>query len=93
MLAEVLRIFATYIRELYVIFKLNRVRTGVERFHLSMRKWGLAPSLNCKGSVTEKTADHALTACPIRREQYGAQSLTVLNDETGYWHNTIIASI
>ena len=61
-----------YIHELYVIFKLNRVQTGVERFHLFMRNWGLAPSLNCKCSDTEQTADYALTACPIRREQHGA---------------------
>ena len=80
-------------RELYVAIKLNRVRTSVERFHLSMRKWGLAPSPNCKCKATEQTADYTLTACPIRREQHGARSLTVLNEETECWRNTIIASI
>ena len=46
--------------------KLNRLRTGVGRFHLSMHKWGLAPSPNCQCGASEKTADHVLTACPIR---------------------------
>ena len=28
--------------------KFNRLRTGISRFHLSMHKWGLAPSPNCE---------------------------------------------
>ena len=41
--------------------KLNRLRAGVGQFHLSMHKWGLAPSLNCECGASEQTADHALT--------------------------------
>ena len=47
--------------------KLNRLQTGVGRFHLSMHKWDLAPSPNCKCGASEQTADHVLTACPIHR--------------------------
>ena len=66
--------------------KLNRLQTGVGRFHSSMHKWNLAPSLNCKCGASEQTADHVLTA-------YGAQGLTVLDDETQCWLNDITASI
>ena len=57
--------------------KLNRLRTGVGRFHLSMHKWGLAPSPNCECGASEQTADHVLTACPIYRASHGARGLTV----------------
>ena len=62
--------------------KLNRLRTGVGRFHLSMHKWGLAPLLNCECGASEQTADHILTACPIHRAPQGARVLTVLDNET-----------
>ena len=73
--------------------KLNRLRTGVGRFHSSMHKWGLAPSANCECGASEQTADHVLTACPIHRAPHGARGLTVLNDETRYWLNNTTASI
>ena len=62
--------------------KLNRLQTGVGRFHSSMHKWGLAPSSNCECGASEQTADHVLTACPINRAPHGARGLTVLDKET-----------
>ena len=67
--------------------KLNRLRTGVERFHSSMHKWGLTPSPNCECGA------HVLTACPIHRTPHGARGLTVLDDETRCWLNNNTASI
>ena len=73
--------------------KLNRLRTGVGRFHSSMHKWGLVPSPNCECGVSEQTADHVLTACPIHRAPHGERGLTVLDDETRCWLNNTTASI
>ena len=73
--------------------KLNRLRTGVERFHSSMYKWGLVPSPNCECGASEQTTDHVLTACPIHWKPHGAQGLTVLDDETRCWLNNTTASI
>ena len=73
--------------------KLNRLRTGVGRFHSSMHKWGLASSPNYQCGASEQTADHVLTACRIHRAPHGAQSLTVLDDESQCWLNSTTASI
>ena len=73
--------------------KLNRLPTGVGRFHSSMHKWGLAPSPNCECGASEQTADHVLTTCPIHRASYGARGLTVLDGETRCWLNNTTASI
>ena len=73
--------------------KVNRLRTGVGRFHSSMHKWGLTPSPNCECGASEQTADHVLTMCPIHRAPHGARGLTVLDDETQCWLNDITASI
>ena len=73
--------------------KLNRLRTGVGRFHSSMHKWGLAPLPNCECGASEQTADHVLTAFPIHRAPHGARGLTVLDGETRCWLNNITASI
>ena len=73
--------------------KLNRLWTGVGRFHSSMHKWGLASSPNCVCGASKQTADHVLTACPIHRAPHGARGLTVLDDETRCWLNNTTASI
>ena len=73
--------------------KLNRLRTGVGRLHLSMHKWGLAPSPNCECGASKQTANHVLTACPIHRAPHGARGRTVLDDENRCWLNDITASI
>ena len=56
--------------------KLNRLRTGIGRFHSSMLKWGIAPSPNCECGASEQITDHVLTACPIHRAPHGARGLT-----------------
>ena len=73
--------------------KLNRLRTGVGRFHSSMHKWGLAPSPNCECGTSEQTADHVLKACPIHWAPHVAGGLMVLDDETRCWLNNTTASI
>ena len=73
--------------------KLNRLRTGVERFGSSMHKWGLASSANCECGASEQTADHIILACPIHRAPRGLMGVTVLDDETRRWLNSITASI
>ena len=53
--------------------KLNRLRTGVGRFHLSMYKWGVAPSPNCECGASEQTADHIISTCPpyiVHQKEY-----------------------
>ena len=62
--------------------KLNRLRTGVGRLHLSMHKWGLAFLPDCECNVSEQTADHVLKTCSIHRAPHGARGLMVLDDET-----------
>ena len=67
--------------------KLNRLRTGVGRFHSSMHKWGLAPSPNCELGASEQTAEHVLTACPKHRAPHGARGLT------GFWMTKLDAGL
>ena len=73
--------------------RLNRLGTGIGRFHSSMHKWGPAPSPNCECGASEQTADHVLTSCQIHRAPNGVRGLTVLDDETRCWLNDITASI
>ena len=73
--------------------KINRLRTGIGRFHSSRHKWVLAPSPNCECGASEQTADHVLTSCPIHQAAHGARGLTVLDDKIRCWLNDITASI
>ena len=52
--------------------KLYHLWTGVGQYHLSMHKWGFAPSPNCECGASEQTADHVLTVCPIHQAPHGA---------------------
>ena len=73
--------------------KLNRLRTDVGRFASSMHKWGLASSAKCECGASEQTADHIILTCPTHRGPQGIMDLTVLDDETRCWLNSITASI
>ena len=73
--------------------RLNRLRTGVRRFHYSMYKWGLAPSPNCTRGTTEQTADHVISSCLLHHVPRATQGLQVLDDAIRCWLNTTTASI
>ena len=73
--------------------RLNRLRTGVERFHSSMYKWGLAPSPNCKCGATEQTADQVISSCLLRYVPRETRGLQVLDEATRCWLNTTAANI
>ena len=72
--------------------KLNRLRTGVGRFGSSMHKWGLAPWAKCECGASEQTVDHIILTSPTHRAPQGIMDLTVLNDESRCWLNSITAS-
>ena len=80
--------------------KLNRLRTGVGRFHSAMHKGSLARTLNCKCGTNrkpryfiEQTAVHAILACPIHRAPREVACLTVLDDDTRCGLDITTASI
>ena len=73
--------------------RLNCLRTGVERFHSSMYKWGLAPSPICECGATEQTADHVISSCLIYHVPRGTRGLQVLDDATRCWLYTTTARI
>ena len=62
--------------------RLNRMRTGIERFHSSMYKWGLAPSPICECGDTEQTSDHIIFSCLIHHVPRGTRGLQVLDNAT-----------
>ena len=73
--------------------KLNRLRTGVGRFGLSTHEWSLASSAKCECGASKQTADHIILTCPTHRAPREITGLTVLDDETRCWLNSITASI
>ena len=73
--------------------KPNRLRTGVVRFGSSMHKWDLASSAKCECDASEQTADQIILKCPPHRAPRGIMDLTVLDEETRRWLNSITASI
>ena len=54
--------------------KLNRLRSGIERFHSSMHKWGLALSPNCTCGAPEQTEDQVLTVGPYVGQPWSTRS-------------------
>ena len=65
--------------------RLNRLRTGVGRFHSDMHKWGLAPSAACECGTGEQTADHIIHHCPIQQAPTGIKGLRILDEDTSTW--------
>ena len=65
--------------------QLNRLRTGVGRFHSCLYKWGMSSSAACECGAEEQTVDHVVLQCPIHRPSHGLHGLTVLDDETTEW--------
>ena len=46
---------------------LNRLRTGVDQYKASKKKWRLADSAPCECGEPEQTADHIINSCPVHR--------------------------
>ena len=65
--------------------RLNRLRTGVGRFHSSMHRWGLAPSAACECGAEEQTADHIILECPTYQAPNGMHGLLSVDDDTVTW--------
>ena len=65
--------------------RLNRLRTGVERFCSCLYKWSMASSAACECGAEEQTVGHVVLQCPIHRPPHGLHGLTVLDDETTEW--------
>ena len=63
---------------------LNRLRTGVGRFKMSMKRWGLADSAVCECGEPEQTADHIITTCPLYRPP-SEDGLFQMGPETMAW--------
>ena len=62
--------------------RLNRLHTGVGRFHSCLYKLGMTSSEACECGAEEPIVDHVVLQCPIHRAPHGLHGLTVLDDET-----------
>ena len=71
----------------------NGVCTATNGVLYSLYKWGLAPLANCECGVSEQTADHIISQCPIHRAPRGMFGLMVLDDETRCWLKSLTVSI
>jgi len=47
------------------LVQLNRLHTGVARFHSCLHKWGMAPSTACQCGAEEQTVDPVVLECAI----------------------------
>ena len=65
--------------------RLNRLRTGVERFQSSLHKMELAPTSICECGTLHQTAFHLMLECSLYRAPIRYHGLLVLDDETGWW--------
>ena len=65
--------------------RLNRLHTRVERFNMSMHKWGLLPSVTCECGTEEQTPYHILCTCPIYQPPHGLCGLVELDELTKKW--------
>ena len=51
----------------YSLVRLIRIRTGYGRFNANMNQMGLSPSASCECGVTDQTAQHIASECPLHR--------------------------
>jgi len=64
---------------------LNRIRTGVGRFHSSLHKWGMAHSAAFERGSDEQTVSPCCSSLPNPLIPHGVHGLTVVVDETIKW--------
>ena len=65
---------------------LNRLRSGVGRFHANMHRWGLRTSPACTCGAPEQTASHIIKECPtLRPPGHPNPDLNNLDPDTVLW--------
>ena len=73
--------------------RLNRLRSGIGPFRSSMYKYSLAPFSSCECGATKQTANHIISQCPTHWVPQGMLGLTVLDNETRCWLDSLLNSI